>query len=139
LTVSLVVGVALVLLAAALVAWHWFAWRRWGLGTFDELHREFAWRQFRRRVQTSVMVGLVGVAIVAADAVDSPIASLVAWLVALVLLVWVMLLAAADALATRTHYSRLARRQVDEYAHLSTEYRRLKKQHDTRGNGHTDR
>jgi hypothetical protein len=97
--------------------------------------REFAASQYRRRVQTSAMIGLVGVLLFAGQWVEHPIGVLVYWLAVVLLVVWIMLLALADVVATRTHFSRLRRGSLVEHARLQAELHLARKRQQASGNG----
>lgn len=103
----LVAAIAILAVAALLVAWHRRAWRRALGGRLSAAELKFAFEQYRRRMQTSVMLGLVGVLIFAGPWVTAPLAILLYWLGVIVLVLWIMLLAGADMLATRLYYAQL--------------------------------
>ncbi|MEX2185981.1 MAG: hypothetical protein WD875_04265 [Pirellulales bacterium] len=93
--------------AAVLVAWHVRAWRSAKAARFSAAELKFAFEQYRRRMQTSVMLGLVGALILGGPWISAPLAVLLYWLGVVVLILWIMLLASADVLATRMHYSQI--------------------------------
>jgi hypothetical protein len=80
-------------------------------------------------MQTSAMIGLVGVLIFGGYWVERPLVLLGYWLFVLLLLVWIILLAGADILATRVYYSQRART-------ISIEENRLRAMLRAKSNGH---
>jgi len=135
--------IALVLLLAAewLIRSHLATWRavlrqkgQLEPGEFD-YHR----RRFRRRMQTSAMLGIVGIAMPAGQVLmvawPHPLVVSIFWSGVMLLVAWLGLLAGSDMVSTRYHFSRLKQDYVVEEARLKAELRRLKR---TRGNGQAD-
>lgn len=131
--------VSLLLLASAggLIYAHVRTWRR-AIGCAPT-REEFAFRrrQFRRRMQTSVMMGALATALFVGQwltgVVESPWFAIIYWLAVLILVGWVGLLALVDVLATKFHYDRVRHGYVLERAKLEAELRRMQR---SRGNGH---
>lgn len=100
----------------------------------DEL--DYRRRQFRRRMQTSVMLGVIAVLLLAGRWVQSP--PLPPWVFALylavllLLVLWLALLAGADVISTKLYFGRLRNRYKLEEARLQGELRRAQR---TRSNG----
>jgi len=134
-------GFALALMAtsAVLMTSHARTWRRFREQPLDEPEHDYRRRQFRRRMQTSAMLGVLAVAILVGQWVASPPlpfwAPLAYWSVTLVLVLWLGLLAAADVVSTRLHYDRLRDGYLVEQARLQAELRRLQR---SRANGKPD-
>jgi flagellar basal body-associated protein FliL len=124
----LIAALAIVAVAAVLVAWHVRSWRRAKAPGRTAGELKFAFEQYRRRMQTSVMLGLVGVLILAGPWITAPLAVLLYWLGVIVLIVWIVLLAGADMLATRMHYAQAEAeqhlKQVKLHAALEAEQRK---------------
>jgi len=124
--------VSLLLLAAAagLMTSHARTWRSAREEPLEPGELEFCRRQFRRRMQTSAMLGLLGVAIFVGQVLTLWIVSrlFVALYLAgiLALLGWVVLLALADILATKYHFGRLRDNYKIEQAKLQAEVRRIR-------------
>jgi len=105
---ALVFGSSLTLIALALMRWHFVSWndqkKDETLNDFDRNH--FA-AQYRRRMQTSAMVAVVGLLIPLGDLVfqwfKSPVWFGIYWCVVLVLVFWVALLGFGDRAATRAY------------------------------------
>lgn len=124
----LVAAISILAVAGALVAWHVRAWRRAKSARLSAGDLKFAFEQYRRRMQTSAMLGLVGTLIFAGQWVTAPLAVLLYWLGVVVLIVWIMLLAGADMLATRLHFAQAETeqhlKQVKLHAALEAERRK---------------
>lgn len=134
----------------ALVLWIAAAWlmrshlATWHAVLRQESHPEskgldYHRRQFRRRMQTSAMLGIVGVGMLVGRLLmvfgAPPPVVVVFWMGVMLLVVWLGLLAVADMVSTRYYFSRLKQDYVVEEARLKAELRRLKQ---TRGNGQAD-
>ena len=105
---AIVFGGMLIVTAAVMIGGHRRAWRkRLEEKSLEQSDREHYFRQYRRRMQTSAMLGLVGLLIVVGDwlipwnqaAVWFPIY----WGVVLMLTGWIGLLGVADLLSTRVY------------------------------------
>jgi hypothetical protein len=133
-----VVSVFLLVAAAGLMFSHVRAWRLVQQREANLDAEEFAYRrgQFRRRMQTSAMLGTLAVALLAGRWVTVPRVSatvfLVYWGIVLLLLVWLGLLAVADIVSTKYHYGRVRDEYVIEEAKLRAELQRIER---IRGNG----
>ena len=103
---STVVSVFLLLAAAGLMFWHVRAWRHAQAKNLDETELDFRRRQFRRRIQTSALLGVLAAALFIGQFITGPNALLfIYWGIALLLVAWVALLAVVDALATKFHFT----------------------------------
>lgn len=126
-------GFAIILLAASAgMLWsHVHTWRRFQSLSLEPREHDFRRRQFRRRMQSSAMLGLLAVAILLGQWITSPpfprVAPLIFWGVVLLLVLWMGLLAAADLIATRFYYRRLRDGYLVEQARLQAELRRVQK------------
>ena len=121
---------AVILLAIALLVSHWRTWRSAGLHSTNESERSYQRRRFRRRMQTSAMLALAGVALVIGQLIPPqahPSLFVFFWTGVVLLLFWVVLLALADAAATRSHVGRLLRERTAERSRLEQELLRLKR------------
>ena len=116
-----VMGAGLALLGAWFLRLHWQAWRgHQADAALDDADRSFYRRQFRRRMQASGIILVIGVMLPIGDSLipwrreDASVATLY-WLLVLGLTCWVLLLAMGDLLSTRAQsraaLSRLQRRQ----------------------------
>jgi hypothetical protein len=105
---SLTLGIALILLGAWLIRWHRAAWGQHRgqepvEKACDDRERRHYRLQFRRRVQVSALLILLGIMIGDWLMVQrrNPLWITVYWIVVLILALWIMLLAAIDWLSTR--------------------------------------
>ena len=143
---SLLVSLLLLLVAIGLMLSHLHAWRRVRRrkssaddDTETKLEAEefdYRRRQFRRRMQTSTMLGLLAVAILVGQWLESqtgsPLWELAFWGFVLLLVVWICLLALVDAWATSYHFGRIRQNHTMEQARLQAQVRRAQS---ARGNG----
>lgn len=126
----------IVLAAVALLVWHVRAWRAVRGRHADPAEFDFRRRQFRRRVQASAMLGLLGLAVFLGGLMMvyrlRPLAITLYWLAVIVVLGWLALLALADVLATKHYFGRIQDHYTVEQAKLRAELRRIQS---VRGNG----
>ncbi|MGA2502275.1 MAG: hypothetical protein ABSH20_31420 [Tepidisphaeraceae bacterium] len=127
---SILAALVLCVSSAGLMAWHTRAWRRLQHAEIDARERDFRRRQYRRRMQTSAMLGLLGVAISIGQWLmtweTSRLFLVVYWSGVLLLLLWMALLALADMAATSFYYSREKNKIVVEHAKLQGELLRAR-------------
>ena len=90
------------------------AWRERKTESLPDDSRDFYFRQFRRRAQANLMIGIVGVAIIVGQWLADPLVVGLYWLVVLFIVGWIILLAFADALVTKVHFDGLQREQHSE-------------------------
>ncbi len=134
-------GFSLVLLAAsAVMLWsHQRTWRHLQEPPLEAREHDFHRRQFRRRMQTSAMLGLLAVTIFIGHWMTSPPLAPLAWLIfwgfVVLLVLWMSLLAMADLLVTRFHYRRLRDDYLAQQTRLQAELRRLPEAQANRGAG----
>src|SRR5262245_50165886 len=103
---SLAVGITLILLGSALIRWHYTVWSAHRTdGDSDDREKNHYRTQFRRRVQVSALLILLGIMIPLGDALmelrRAPLFLAWYWFAVLLVAFWVMLLAAFDWLSTR--------------------------------------
>ncbi len=127
------VSLALLLISAALVITHIRAWRAADHGGLGAAEREFHERRYRRRLQSSLMLGVIGLLVLGDLWLDTIFqdawARLLYWSGVGLLLLWLLLLAASDWLASRQHYrGQLDRLQADRDV-LRAELERLRREH----------
>ena len=127
---SVLVSVALCVSSAGLMVWHVRAWKRLQSAGIDPRERDFRRRQYRRRMQTSAMLGVLGVAIFVGQLLMAWPASqmflVLYWSGVVVLVLWLALLALADMAATGFYYGREKNRCVVEQAKLQNELRQAR-------------
>ncbi len=107
---SLAFGTALIFVALWLMRWHCRVWKEHAADeTNDDRARRHYRRQFRRRIQVSVLVFLLGVLIPVGDWLMTnaqrkhPQWIALFWIAVLALTMWIMILALFDWLSTRMH------------------------------------
>jgi hypothetical protein len=128
---------AILLLAAiAMIVSHVRTWRDFRDADISDEEFDYRWRQFRRRIQTSAMLGLLSVAILVGYILTlwlrSPTFTAVYWIAIILVLFWTCLLALADIWATKHHFGRMHDRCLIEQAKLRAEIQRMQA---FRGNG----
>ena len=121
---------AVIALGAGLLVSHWRTWRRMQgqLAAGDE-QRHFR-RRFLRRLQTSALLTLAGVGLIVGQLIPPrnwPSLFVFFWCAVALLLLWVVLLALADAAATRAYVARLLQKRNAERSALEQELVRLKR------------
>jgi hypothetical protein len=123
---STVVSLVLLVFAAGLMLRHLRVWRRAQRQEGDRYEADYQGRQFRRRMQTSAMLGLLAVAIfVGSFITDPPEVVTIFWICVLLVACWVALLAMTDLLATKLHFGRVRAQYLTEQARLQAEIRRI--------------
>jgi len=136
---SILVAVVLCVSSAGLMAWHIREWKRLQSMKIDPREREFRRRQYRRRMQTSAMLGVLGVAIFIGQLlmiwVTSRLFLVLYWSSVLVLVLWMALLALADMAATSFYYSQEKNNHIVEHARLQGELRRAREKEAKLRNG----
>lgn len=135
---SILFAVTLLAVSGGLIVWHVLAWRRADHGGLADADYRFYRSQFRRRVQASAMLGLVGVLSLVDLWMVDVTARVVLWCVILLVVLWSLLLAAADWLASRLHFDKLLSANAVEHALLKREIEKLRREQE-RGNGNDDR
>ena len=125
---TVVVSAGIVLLSLVLMAWHVKSWREADHGGLAERDYEFFRRQFRRRMQSSAMLGIIGLLILGHLWVIDNMMLALYWTGVLGLLVWTMLLAAADFAASRLHYSSEVADQKTEHLLLQREIEKFRRE-----------
>ena len=132
---SLISGL-LLLAALALMYWHVSSWRKAQTSDLAADELDFYRRQFRRRIQTSTLLGMLAIMLFLGELLNLWIASrlffIIYWAAALVFVAWVCLLAAADIWATQYHFGQQRQKCLLEQAKLHAEVRRVQA---IRGNG----
>lgn len=118
---------AIIALGGALLVWHWRSWRSVRGQDAEPIEVGYQRRRFRRRMQTSGMLVLLGAALAGGQAIspeEHPSLFVFFWLGVALLALWAMALALTDVLATRAHVGRLVRRQMAAHAKLQAELAR---------------
>ena len=136
---SVLVALVLCGSSAGLIAGHIRAWRRLQGAEIDQGERHFRCRQYRRRMQTSAMLGVLGVAIFVGQLlmiwITSWLLLAIYWSGLLLLVLWVVLLAVADMTASVFFYSREKNSCLAEQAKLQGELRQAQDEEAPARNG----
>jgi MFS family permease len=131
------VAVVLLLTAGAMMVSHVRAWRAFFRDeALDAEEFDYRRRQYRRRMQTSAMLGILGAAILIGYLLTiwlrSPAFTVIFWIGVILLLFWTCLLALVDIWATKHHFNRQHDHCLVEQAKLRAEIQRMQA---FRGNG----
>lgn len=124
LNANLLMAAPLCGLGAGLLVWHIYAWRQQRSGETDPAELDFAWRQYRRRMQASSMMVVLGLAILASGLIESRLTAIFYWAGVLLLVLWMGTLALADIFATQHHLGREKQRVLLERKRLEAEFNR---------------
>lgn len=81
---------------------------------FQEAERDFFRRQFRRRMQGSLMLGAVGMLLPLGGLIDDSLWNLAYLALLLALVGWMLMLGIADLVATRHHFERVREQLLAE-------------------------
>ena len=122
---AVIFGSGLVVLGVGMMIAHWRSWKRQQLeaetDTPDQLHYA---NRFRRRMQTSALIAIVGLLLGLGDVFiwrfGVPAATLF-WMVMLILVCWIAVLAVGDMTAIQSH-------SKNQLADLETQRRVLEKE-----------
>ncbi len=124
---AIVVAGLLMICAAALLLWHLSSWRAARQQGLEERELDYRWHQFRRRMQTSGLLGLLAAGLVIGVFIRRPpLLVLLYWGGMLLLVAWLALLALIDWWATKLHFDRLRRDYLIEKARLEVQARQLR-------------
>jgi hypothetical protein len=130
---AIALPLAIVALGVLLLVLHRRAWQAARRSLTDGAELAFQGRRYRRRLQTSGLLVLLGVAMeggqcIAAD--KRPSLFVFFWCAVAMLAVWVLALAVCDVIATRMHLRQQMRQQLIERAKLQAELTRIQAQRD---------
>jgi len=128
---DLLFGAAVLLTGAILLVWHVAEWRSAQRRTLDPGDLAFGRRRFRRRVETSSLILLLGVAVLFGSAFD--VLNVFYWAAVLLVLLGIVLLAGADVLALHCHYGRKQHGDRVQLARLLLLLRRSSREPRTNG------
>lgn len=138
-----VMGGGLVLLGAWFMKLHLQSWRRHSADpALDDTDRRHYRRQFRRRMQASGIILVIGIMLPLGDSIipwDKEDVSIITlyWLFVLGLTCWVLLLAMGDLFSTRTQSRAALSRLQSKQRELQAEADRLRAATRKDGNGHS--
>lgn len=130
---TIAVSAALLLVSFALTIVHVRAWRAADHGGLAAAEREFQERRYRRRLQTSAMLGAIGLLILGDLWLDRIIKEdwgrLLYWCGVGLSLLWLLLLAASDWLASQQHFHGQLRRLEADRDSLRADLEQLRREH----------
>ncbi|MFN0195136.1 MAG: hypothetical protein ACKVT0_00190 [Planctomycetaceae bacterium] len=134
---SIVVGGLVAVFGAALMISHHQSYARRKLeGAWEEYEHQYHVRQYRRRMQTSGLLVVIGVMVLVGDAFidwrNSPMIFALYWVVVLLLALWVIMLGLGDWVSLRTHGKVLQSHEQ----RMQDLHRQLLSQQTPQGNGH---
>lgn len=128
-----VVGLALVVTGLALMRWHHVAWRQQKHDpSLSDAERTHYFRRYRRRMQTSALLALLGLLMGVGDFALTQLRApapwlFLIWIAAMLLLVlWIILLALGDMASTAVHSRRELTRVRQEQRALEQRLEDLK-------------
>ena len=129
--VAIVVPVAVAALGVWLLVAHWRVWQKVRATAAEARELEFQRRRYRRRMQTSGILALLGLAMLGGQAIAAdkhPSLFVYFWCAVALLAVWAMALALADVISTRLYFKGLLRQQIVERAKLQAQLARIEKE-----------
>lgn len=129
------IAAVLAILATGMALAHRRAWRSEVRSEPEDAQRTFARAQFRRRMQAAGMIFALAVLIATGQFIDDPLVSIFFWLGVAAVAVWIGGLGIIDMSASKRHYGREVRTNIQEQAKLWAEVRRLQDEHRDEGNG----
>lgn len=125
---------------SALLMWrHAAFWRSVQQDRLEREDRDYFHAQFRRRLRTSAMIGLIGLLLIASPWVATPLAMALYLIGLLLLLCWILCMALFDVLSTHEYWREHRKRQLSERRKMEAEVRRLRRQYGSEGNGKHER
>ena len=132
-TSTVIFAALLLIVSLGMLTMHWNTWQAADHGGLPERERMFMQRQFRRRLNASAGIGLVGLLLISGLWIpEESLVNLVYLCGILLLVVWIFLLSLLDILATRLHYDRQQALQAAQIAVLQAAIKReLAKQADS--------
>lgn len=131
---TILFAASLLVVSATLIWWHLLAWRRADHGGLTDGDYRFYRNQFRRRMQSSAMLGLVGILALVDLWIADATARAVLWCFILLIVVWTLILAGTDWLASRLHFDKLLSASAVEHALLKRELEKFRREQDQKSN-----
>ena len=129
---SVVFGLVLLAISAGLVIWNVMSGRNSERQEQDEAIRRHEQSVMRRRVRTSVAIGLVGLAVIGGTWVSNPLSAALYWLGVLFAVLWITYSALADMVSSRSFYRNMHTQQLVKNAALRAQIEQLRRR---QGNG----
>ena len=132
---SVLFAAALLAVSAILIVRHLLVWRRADHGGLADADFRYYRNQFRRRMQASALLGIVGLLALADLWIADVTSRAVLWCVVLLLVLWTLILAASDWLASRLHFDKALSAQAVEHALLQREIEKYRSEQDRADSG----
>ena len=118
---SAIVPLFVIGVAIALVLLDIRSWRSAKAAQLTGPDRDFRWRRFRRRMQSSAMLALAGILMLVGELIvpnDYPTLYISVWAAVFLLILWIVLLALADAVSSLQRNHRLKQDLIVDRAML---------------------
>jgi hypothetical protein len=129
---TILFSLLLLLVAGVLMLVHWRRWKAFQREELPPAEHDYRRRQFRRRMQASGMIGIVGIALVFGDTFivwfNDWVVTVVFWAAVLLVTIWIALLAMVDIWATRAYIDRIYENDILEQTKLQAELFRKKQE-----------
>jgi hypothetical protein len=140
---SALFSVLLLAVSSVLMLMNWRSWKSFQCAEQLETEHDYRRRQFRRRMQASGMIGVIGIALFMGDTLiawfDDPVVTVLFWCLVVIITLWIILLAMVDIWATRRYLDRICEDNLMEQTRLHAELYRLRREKATQdrisGNG----
>ncbi len=122
------IGFAILLLvvSALMMGEHALSWRRTQSRQLDRVEFDFLQRRYQSRMQTSLLIGVIGVLIFIGIWVDKPRAMAVYWLGVSMIVGWLLLAASADWSTSYRYLSQVRGKFIAEREALRADIKRQK-------------
>jgi hypothetical protein len=133
---AIIFGTVLIVLSVGLMISHAMARRSQTMSALDDEERTYLARRFRRRMQASALIGVVGVAVLGGLWVDRPPGEALYWCGVFLLVIWILILAGADAASTQSFFREMQSRRAAEHVALHKEIERYRRHE---GNGQNEK
>jgi hypothetical protein len=129
---STLFSLLLLLVSGVLMFAHWRKWNAYRQQALPQMEHDYRRRQFRRRMQASGMIGIVGIALMVGAAlflgreslipwIDDPVVILIFWAAVVLITVWTVLLALVDVWASQRYVNRILGEDLLEQTKLHAE------------------
>ena len=126
----------LMVVSGVLLATHNRSWRQAQSEDHDDKATDFHWRRYRRRMQASAMIGIVGLTVGIGAWIEDTLLSAIYWSVVFLIVVWIVILAAADLVSSRFFLNQIRDQHTAEHAALQAELDRIRSRE---SNGRSER
>jgi membrane protein implicated in regulation of membrane protease activity len=133
-----VFSLLLLLASGTLMLMHWRSWNNYRQQDLPQTDFHFRRRQFRRRMQSSAMIGIIGIALFFGAMLflgheslipwfEDPVIIFVYWAAVFFITVWMALLALVDIWASQRYVNRILETDLLEQTKLHAELYRQKR------------